>query len=91
MGNYLFLTNNHAIYWKDQKLTSILPDIGLKVAAAFPFRSRTAESPIVNIFAKTIFDQAMFFCFFSKFCFMRKKVRCRSAKGFMSKESHEFL
>ena len=29
----------------------ILPNIGLKVAA----ESRTAESPIVNIFAKTIF------------------------------------
>ena len=53
-----FLTNNHAIYWKDQKLASsfwlIMPNIGLKVAAAFSFWSRTAESPIVNIFAKTI-------------------------------------
>ena len=26
-----------------------------KVAAAFSFRSRTAKSPIINIFAKTIF------------------------------------
>ena len=35
----------------------ILPNIGLKVAA----ESRTAESPIVNIFAKTIFEHFQHF------------------------------
>ena len=39
----------------------LLPNIGLKVAAAFSFRSRTAESPIVNIFAKTIFEHFQHF------------------------------
>ena len=50
-----FLTNNYAIYWKDQELVSSfwfkMSNIGAKVAA----ESRASKSPIVNISYYNIF------------------------------------
>ena len=52
MGNYLFFDQQPRHLLEGSEFNfKILPNIGLKVAA----ESRTAESPIVNIFAKTIF------------------------------------
>ena len=58
-----FLTNNHPIYWKYQKLALIFLNENAqhrpKVAAAFTFWSRAANLPSINIFVTTIFGPAV--------------------------------
>ena len=64
-GEIFFWHNNNAIYGLINKLHTFvifeMPNIGLKVAAAFSFQSRAAKRSVVNISYCNIFARTNFF------------------------------